>query len=471
MGRPDGPDPVARARKIDRKTPSPRCGGARFLARGARNWGAERRLRRLNGAFAHAFGPDYHRWAALDRLWRLHRHQPHGGGRRQPAHAGDFRRGRRGRAGLSQATVHDHRRRRGHRLHHHRPLAVVDGGDRIRHRSDPVGRRRLHRHERLGARQRAHRAGGDQVARRGPQHRLSRRRGDRASRRRPRAARRRRLFHRADPRPRLRPSRPHHDRRAGRARLRRLAHLDLRPSRRRHLHQGRGRRGRSRRQGRGRHPRGRSSQSGDHRRQRRRQCRRLRRHGRGPVRDLCGHGGGDHGPGLDLLRRRAGPDPRHDLSARHLRDLHRDLDHRHLLRQARRQQLDHGRALQGPRRHRRPVDPRPRHRDNLCHRLGRDRDGRRQVSDRPASFLLRHPRARGYGPHRGHHRILHRHRKTAGRVDRPGFRYRPWHQCDPGPRRVARIRPRCRRWSSWGELSGRTNSPACSALRSRSPPC
>ena len=38
------------------------------------------------------------------------------------------------------------------------------------------------------------------------------------------------------------------------------------------------------------------------------------------------------------------------LSARHLRRLHRHLDHRHLLRQARRQQLDHGRALQ--RRHR-----------------------------------------------------------------------------------------------------------------------
>ena len=44
------------------------------------------------------------------------------------------------------------------------------------------------------------------------------------------------------------------------------------------------------------------------------------------------------------------------LSARHLRGLHRDLDHRHLLRQARRQRLDHGRALQGPHRHRRAVD-------------------------------------------------------------------------------------------------------------------
>ena len=43
---------------------------------------------------------------------------------------------------------------------------------------------------------------------------------------------------------------------AGRAELRRLADLDLRPSRRRHLHQGRRCRRRSRRQGRGRHSRG-----------------------------------------------------------------------------------------------------------------------------------------------------------------------------------------------------------------------
>ena len=74
-----------------------------------------------------------------------------------------------------------------------------------------------------------------------------------------------------------------------RARLRRLADLDLRPSRRRHLHQGRRRRRRPGRQGRGRHPRGRSPQPGGDRRQCRRQCRRLRRHGRRPVRDLCRH--------------------------------------------------------------------------------------------------------------------------------------------------------------------------------------
>ena len=59
----------------------------------------------------------------------------------------------------------------------------------------------------------------------------------------------------------LAPNRPHRGRRAGRARLRRLADLDLRPSRRRHLHQGRRRRRRPGRQGRGRHSRGRSAQS------------------------------------------------------------------------------------------------------------------------------------------------------------------------------------------------------------------
>ncbi len=43
-----------------------------------------------------------------------------------------------------------------------------------------------------------------------------------------------------------------------------------------------------------------------------------------------------------------GPRLRDALPARDLRGLHRHLDRRHLLRQARRQQLDHGRALQGP---------------------------------------------------------------------------------------------------------------------------
>ena len=66
---------------------------------------------------------------------------------------------------------------------------------------------------------------------------------------------------------------------ARRPRLRRFADFDLRPSRRRHLHQGRRRRRRPGGQGRGRHPRGRPAQPGGDRRQRGRQRGRLRRHG------------------------------------------------------------------------------------------------------------------------------------------------------------------------------------------------
>ena len=157
---------------------------------------------------------------------------------------------------------------------------------------------------------------------------------------------------------RLPADRPHGRRLPGGARLRRLAHLHLRPSRRRHLHQGRRRRRRSRRQGRGRHPRGRSAQPRHHRRQRRRQRRRLRRHGGRPVRDLCRHGRGDHGAGGDLLQRPAGRRRPDALSARRLRGGRGDLDHRHLLRPPRRQPVDHGRALQGLHRHRRAVDHR-----------------------------------------------------------------------------------------------------------------
>ena len=173
---------------------------------------------------------------------------------------------------------------------------------------------------------------------------------------------------------------PHRHRLAGLARLRRFADLDLRASRRRHLHQGRRRRRRSRRQGRSRHSGRRSAQPGHHRRQCRRQCRRLRRHGRRPVRDLCGDRRRHHGSRRDLLRRHGGSGLGHALSARHLRRLHHHLDRRHLLRQARLQRLDHGRALQGPDRHRPAVDRRPWRRDLDDRRLGRDRHRRRRAS-------------------------------------------------------------------------------------------
>ena len=66
----------------------------------------------------------------------------------------------------------------------------------------------------------------------------------------------------------------------------RQQHRPVRPRRRRHLHQGRRRRGRPGRQGLRRHPRGRPAQPRGHRRQRGRQRRRRRRHGRGFVREL-----------------------------------------------------------------------------------------------------------------------------------------------------------------------------------------
>ena len=176
---------------------------------------------------------------------------------------------------------------------------------RLPDRRGALGRCGLHRHERLGARQRAHGPGRDRLAGRRPRARVQGRRDHRHVRRGSRAARRHRLLrdpHRADgPGAEF----AHRGRRAGGARLRRFADLDLRPARRRHLHQGRRRRRRSGRQGRSRHPGGRSAQSRDHRRQRRRQRRRLRRHGGRPVRDLRGDRGRHHGSGGDLLRRHA----------------------------------------------------------------------------------------------------------------------------------------------------------------------
>ena len=176
-------------------------------------------------------------------------------------------------------------------------LGLADGR-RFRRRCGALGTRRLHRHERLGARQRAHRAGGE---------------------------RRTRIPHlpshfAAAPSPACWSSDlacigvagyfallgadkdALHCTRG--PRVRRLADLDLRASRRRHLHQGRRRRRGPRRQGRSRHSRRRSAQPGRDRRQRRRQRGRLRRHGGGPVRNLRGHHRRDHGAGRPAVRRR-----------------------------------------------------------------------------------------------------------------------------------------------------------------------
>ncbi len=120
----------------------------------------------------------------------------------------------------------------------------------------------------------------------GAHGRVPRRRGDGPARRRLGPARRRGLLRRCCTRLGYAQDRDLEG--ARRPRVRRLADLDLRASRRRHLHEGRRRRRGPRRQGRSRHSRGRPAQSGRDRGQRRRQRRRLRRHGRGPVRDLRG---------------------------------------------------------------------------------------------------------------------------------------------------------------------------------------
>ena len=140
--------------------------------------------------------------------------------------------------------------------------------DRLRARRRAVRRRWLRRHERVRSRERPHGTGRDAGPEPGAQHRLPRRRHHRAAGRRPRSARRGRLL--------LGPDRHArgglHARPAAsddRLRLRRLADLDLRATRRRHLHQGRGRRRRPRRQGRSGHPGRRPAQPGRDCRQRR----------------------------------------------------------------------------------------------------------------------------------------------------------------------------------------------------------
>jgi hypothetical protein len=126
---------------------------------------------------------------------------------------------------------------------------------RLCHRRGVVRRLRLHRHECVGARQCAHRAGGDQGHRPGAGRGVPRWRDHRHAGGGPGPARRDGIL--------LVPgaNEPHarcHRRQAQSADrfcLRLLADLHLRPSGRRHLHQGCGRRRRPGGQGRGRHPR------------------------------------------------------------------------------------------------------------------------------------------------------------------------------------------------------------------------
>ena len=264
---------------------------------------------------------------------------------------------------------------------------------------------------------------------------LQGRRGHGHARGRPGAARRGRLLRDPDP---GRNRRARRDRRARGPRLRRLADLRLRPSGRRHLHQGRRRGRRPGRQDRGRHPRGRPAQPGGDRRQRGRQRGRLRRHGGRPVRDLRRHRGGG-----DAARRADLPGDRHGghLPAGDRRRVADRLDHRHL-RGPERGRQRRARALPGPDRVRRPGgaglpadharhDGRPhlpgRGLGPLARRLRRSSVGHRALP----LHAGRHRRDRG--PVRDH-RLLHVHPLPARAHHRPRVADRARHEHHPGPR-------------------------------------
>jgi hypothetical protein len=97
--------------------------------------------------------------------------------------------------------------------------------------------------------------------------------------------------------------------------------------------------------------------------------------------------------------------------------------------------------------------------------------GQRHRRHRDQPVHLRPDRASGDRSDRGDHRVLHRHGKRPVVSIAQASVTGPRHQRHPGPCRVARNRRRCRRSSSSAASSPPTSSPACSAPRSRSPPC
>ena len=158
----------------------------------------------LGAAFPGGFGNEYgdvgnHRLrAAVARLRRPDGARGDGGGCGHAAHAGDRRRHPGRRAGLSDAPIYDHRHRRRRHLPHCRRAIGLACRPWLPDRRHPLGRGRLHRHAGFGARQRAHRAGLDALAGRGPVHGLPRRRRDGHAGGRPGPARRRRLLQHPD---------------------------------------------------------------------------------------------------------------------------------------------------------------------------------------------------------------------------------------------------------------------------------
>ena len=287
-------------------------------------------------------------------LWLVHQPSSVERQRRDCPNAGNLGRCTGRRAGLSQSPISHDSDRRGGGTNHTRDHPRAARRDRLLDRGGVVGSGRLYRYERLGARQCENRAGRAQQSQGRSGDRLQGRRGHRVAGGRARSARGRDLlFHPARDNARRR-SAPG-ARSDGGAELRRVADLDFRASRRRHLHKGGRCRRRPRRQGRGGHPGGRSAQPGRHRRQRRRQCRRLRRDGRRPVRDLCRDDRRDDAARRDLFCAAAARQDA-DAAAGHRRGVHRDFGDRHVLRPARRRQRHHEGALQGADRHRDPVD-------------------------------------------------------------------------------------------------------------------
>ena len=157
------------------------------------------------------------------------------------------------RLGLSSASVHHHRhRRRGDPCGDLLPSRRASGGG-LPHRRGAVGRGGLRGHADLCARQRAHGPSGVREPGQGPLHGLPLGRRDGPVRGRLRAPRRHRLLPRPHRRAGPQPDQPRRGGCSGGPRLRRFAHLHLRPSRRRHLHQGRRRGRRHGGQGRGWH--------------------------------------------------------------------------------------------------------------------------------------------------------------------------------------------------------------------------
>ncbi len=354
---------------------------------------------------------------------------PTAGGER--AHAGDRARDPGGRRRVSAEAVHDHRGGRDRPVLPTRFLlgARLGNGFRLPGRRPLLGGRRVHRHERRSALERPYSRGRPRGLATGVQGRVPRRLGDGAPRRGARPARRRRLLLGADrldrEQPRLGGRRP------DRPRVRRLAHLRLRASRRRHLHEGRGRRRRPRREDRGGHPRGRPAEPRGDRGQRGRQRRRLRRDGGRPLRDVRSHRGRGH-----AARDRVRGKPALAVSAGPWRHLDHRVDRRDVL---------HARLERPERDHQRALSQRP-HRDGalgarLHPRHPRVRRRRLQLLE---SLRLGADRARGHVPARRDHRVLHRHALASGQGDRARVADRVTRRTSsPGSPSACR-RPRCR---------------------------